>query len=66
MANIISSGSSKFPYRISDTNVEIFGLIARLMDHKRVDGMSSFAVTPQTGGFMWLWLDQKSKDFLVN
>ncbi len=65
MVKVEASGSPNFPYRISDTNAEIFGLVARLMDHKRVDGMSSFAVTPQTDGFFWLWLDKASKEYLI-
>lgn len=66
--HVATSPSARFPFMIKDTAAEIFGLVARLMDNKRVDGMSSFAVTPQDDepGFCNLWMDKQSKDYLVD
>jgi hypothetical protein len=62
---ITDSPSKQFPYIITDTNDEIFGLMARLMDPKRTDAIASFAVT-YAGDSRWnLWLNEPNRDFLI-
>ena len=62
---ISESSSKQFPYMITDTNDEIFGLIARLMDPRRTDAVASFAVTYAGAGQWNLWLTEPNRDFLI-